>query len=104
MAMVKRRVVSVEQVTDMLDKLAEQYQLTNHCYDESAAESITSDFDALTWRSLCAQRAAIHQREMEAAQSRFQIPSPLRGLYESKPDDSPKHLKNSEGRLNKLAA
>ena len=46
MIITKRIVVSVDEVTAKLDALARHNRVARHCYDESAADSM-SEFDAL---------------------------------------------------------
>lgn len=56
-----RRLLSVEAATGRLDLLARRNGITNPRYDESEADSMT-EFDALEWICLCAQRKALMER------------------------------------------
>ena len=78
MNITKSRMVSVEQVTAKLDAIASHCHVAVHCYDESAADSMT-EFDALKWTSLCAQRRALIERE--SVSSGCVMPSPFRLVY-----------------------
>jgi hypothetical protein len=97
MKITKRRVNTVSEVTAEMDALAREASVTDHCYDESAADHMT-EFDALRWHTLCAQRRALLARE--ASVSGWVI----RSLYGSSTQDGPSLLENTEGGLNKLAA
>jgi len=83
MIITKRRLVSVEEVTAMLDPLARRYRLPKNSYDESSAE-LMSEFDALKWTSLCSQRAALRQRETETVSTNWEVPSRFLFIYEAK--------------------
>jgi len=94
--MTKIRVATVEEATAKLDALARLHNLTNHCYDESASESIDG-FDAMKWVTLCAQRDALREREKEASLSFARI-------YQTADRKASVPLTNQPGGLNKLAA
>ncbi len=98
-----RRVISVQQVEEALDALAREYNLRGHCYDELAGQ-VMSEFDALKWVTLCSQRIALRQREIEAMSSDawcVSVPSRFLGIYEEK---HPAELENVEDTLRELAA
>lgn len=97
MKITKRRVNTVSEVTAKMDALAREASVTDHCYAESAAAGMT-EFDALRWRTLCAQRRALQAREGTA------VTGWVREMYGSTPQDSPSLLENTVGGLNKLAA
>jgi hypothetical protein len=95
--------VSIQQVEGALDALAEEYSLQGHCYDELASQ-VMSEFDALKWVTLCSQRIALRQREIEAMSgnaSCVSVPSRFLGIYEEK---HPTELENVEDTLRELAA
>jgi hypothetical protein len=100
MKITKRRVNSVSEVTAKMDALAREAALVDHCYDESAAESMT-EFDALRWKTLCSQRKALLSRE-EAQGSA--MPSSFRLMYGAATHRSSSLLENAVDGLNKLAA
>ncbi|HEV2646372.1 MAG TPA: hypothetical protein VGU46_08430 [Acidobacteriaceae bacterium] len=98
MKITKRRVNTVSEVTAEMDALAHAASVTDHCYDESAAAHMT-EFDALRWRTLCAQRRTLQAREGSVVTG-WVIPS----LYGTNTQDRPSLLENTVGGLNKLAA
>jgi hypothetical protein len=100
MIVTKRRVVSVEDATVKLGAIARRYDIVSPLYEESEADSM-SEFDALKWTSLCAQRVALKQREKEKTPR--DMSSILRMLYEHKPSSTPVKLENVDGQLS-LAA
>ena len=95
-----RRLVSEEEVKARLDVLALRYGISEHCYDESASESM-SEFDALKWVSLCSQRIALSRRGHELPPL---VSSPFLGIYKNSPSASTARLRNSTEGLSKLAA
>ena len=108
MNITKSRMVSVEQVTAKLDAIASRCHVAAHCYDESAADSMT-EFDALKWASLCAQRRALIEREHESASSGCVMPSPFRLVYAVNSSkvagrSTSMQLENKNGGLTDLAA
>lgn len=98
---IRRRLVSVDEVTKRLDALARENHLADHCYEESASESL-SEFDAIKWNSLCAQRRALIERESVSINASVELPSPFVLLYGKV--RSSVHLKNAQGGLGRLAA
>jgi hypothetical protein len=101
MKLTKRRAVSVDEVMAKLGALARRYQIAGQAYDESASE-LMSEFDALKWVSLCAQRDALHQRE--TARRGHEIPSQFLGIYGTTVYSPTVSLENTYDGLNKLAA
>ena len=100
MKITKRSVVSVEGATARLDVLAHRYEIVSPRYDEAESDQM-SEFDALKWTSLCAQRAALKQREREAATCDSPAPLFFRNLGEMQTSVKPE---NAEGRELGLAA
>jgi len=104
MIITRRRVVSVEDATTKLDALARRHGIENPRYDESEADSM-SEFDALKWISLCAQRNALQQRKSENADRNWQVVPPVfRSIYGYKHCVPSKPLENSEEDHLSLAA
>lgn len=109
MIITKRIVVSVEEVTAKLDALARHNRVAGHCYDESAADSM-SEFDALKWTSLCAQRRALLEREREMPVHDWSVPLLFRSLYgavgrcATTGRSVSAHLENKNDGLDELAA
>lgn len=68
MEITKRSVVSVADATARLNVLANRYGIESPQYDEFESGHM-SEFDALKWTSLCAQRAALMQREIKGTPS-----------------------------------
>lgn len=107
MIITKRIVVSVDEVTAKLDALARHNRVARHCYDESAADSM-SEFDALKWTSLCAQRRALLERETPVRV--WSPPLLFRSFYSAVSRcattgrSSSAHLENKNGVLDELAA
>jgi len=109
MNITKRIVVSVEEVTAKLDALARHNRVPGHCYDESAAESM-SEFDALKWTALCAQRHALLEREREMPVHDSATPLLFRSFYSAvgrcatTGRATSAHLENKNDGLDELAA
>lgn len=64
MKITMHRVLSVDDATAKLDVLASRCGVSNPRYEESESDSL-SEFDALEWICLCAQREALLKREWE---------------------------------------
>lgn len=62
MKITRRIIGSAEEATAQLDRLATETGIAQHCYAESAADSM-SEFDAIKWTALCAQRRVLLERE-----------------------------------------
>jgi hypothetical protein len=101
MKITKRRVVSVEDATAKLDAIARRNDIACPRYEESEADSM-SEFDALKWTSLCAQREALKQREIENAPCDTQ--SMLRILYGHRLSNTSVKPENSDDGQFSLAA
>jgi len=99
----KRRVVSVAEVTAELEALARRYHIPAYCFDEAASEAM-SEFDALAWGTLCAQRVALRQRESENVSSGWEVPSRLLFVYEANHCSVLTSLENTSDTLSELAA
>ncbi len=100
MSVSKRRLVSEEEVEARLDAIARRNDITKHCYEESASDSMP-EFDALKWTSLCSQRRALRQREREALPS---VSVSFLRIYKSTSTALTTPLTNTLGGLGKLAA
>jgi hypothetical protein len=98
-----RRIETAEQATHELDLLARENNLVKHLYDESAAFAL-SEFDAMKWETLCAQRAMLLARESELRAKAFEVPSRFRCIYEAKHSSMLVGLENSEESLSEIAA
>jgi len=98
-----RRIESSEKATDALDEMARENNIVDYCYDESIAR-LLSEFDAMRWTTLCAQRTALLMREFEQRANEWLVPVEFRGIYESKPCSESESLENVEESLSKLAA
>jgi hypothetical protein len=101
-----RNLGSVDDLTAELDVLAQAYGIQGYFYDESAAE-VMSEFDSLRWITLCAQRAALRQREFETIGRDCgfpEVPSRFLGIYETKQSAEPVPLENTEESLSEIAA
>jgi hypothetical protein len=101
-----RNLGSVDDLTAELNMLARAYGIQGYSYDESAAQ-VMSEFDALRWVTLCAQRVALRHREYDAmcGDCEFpQVPSRFLGIYETKHSAEPVSLENAEESLSEIAA
>jgi hypothetical protein len=100
-----RRIESTEQANEALDELARVYHVhvEGNCYDESAARSM-SEFDALKWTTLCAQRNALQKREYEDGPSDWKVPARFLGIYETRHCSEPVRLENTDESMSELAA
>jgi hypothetical protein len=58
----RRRMISVEFATDALNRLARKYAIPWPKYEPRESDCMT-EFDALDWTCLCAQRNALVERE-----------------------------------------
>jgi hypothetical protein len=101
MKITKRRVVSVEDATAKLDAIARRCNIECPRYEESEADSM-SEFDALKWTSLCAQRAALIQRKTEDAP--HDMPAFVRAFYGHKSSSTSVKLENTDEKELGLAA
>ncbi len=103
MKITQRRVLSVEDATAKLDVLARRYGIASPQYDDIESDSM-SEFDALTWTSLCSQRTVLQRREMKTAPDNGPVPPRFLGIYETKRNSPSILLKNTDDGQLSLAA
>jgi hypothetical protein len=98
----KRRLMSLTDLKQEGDAIARRYGLGECCYEESAAGGMP-DLDAIKWRSLCSQIAAVERRDREALVAES-VPSRFQFFYGKKQGRQQQPLENSDDTLTDLAA
>jgi hypothetical protein len=97
------RIITSGQALAALDELARENNIVGqHCYDEAAARSL-SEFDAMQWRTLCAQRKALIEREAPEREKEVVVPRRFLCIYETKECAVRVSLENTES-LSEIAA
>lgn len=96
------KVISSAQASSALDQLARENSITDHNYDPAIAQQL-SEFDAMKWTTLCAQRSILLERETVEPVRGWAVPHKLLCFYEVTENIEPVMLENAES-LSEIAA
>lgn len=96
------KVISSAQASAALNKLAREHGIAGHNYDPAIAHQL-SEFDAMKWTTLCAQRSILLERETIEPAREWPVPHRLVCFYEVTEHVEPVMLENAES-LSEIAA